>query len=173
MSKNIVLGGGCFWCLESAFKHLDGVEDVVSGYAGGSTANPSYHEVCTGETGHAEVVKISYDGSVVGLEDILDVFFVIHNPETKNREGPDIGSQYRSIILYDNDRQEEIANQKIQNLEDNGSYDNIVTELVDLDKFYVAESKHQDFYERNPNSAYCRFHIPEKIDKVEKLNDEI
>lgn len=173
MSKNIVLGGGCFWCLESAFKHLDGVEDVVSGYAGGSTANPSYHEVCTGETGHAEVVKIRYDGSVVGLEDILDVFFVIHNPETKNREGPDIGSQYRSIILYDNDRQEEIANQKIQNLEDNGSYDNIVTELVDLDKFYVAESKHQDFYERNPNSAYCRFHIPEKIDKVEKLNDEI
>lgn len=166
-------GGGCFWCTESVFKSINGVKEVVSGYAGGSVDNPSYRQVMSGETGHAEVVQIHYDKSVISYEELLDVFFEIHNPETKNKEGPDIGSQYRSIILYHTQEQRAIAEEKIEEIEGT-LFDNIVTEVSELKTFYRAETKHQDFFEKNPNSGYCQIYIPPKKSKVEKkFNDKV
>lgn len=167
------IGGGCFWCIESVFEMLDGVESVVSGYAGGSVDNPSYRQVCSGTTGHAEVVQLHYDSSVISYEELLEVFFEVHNPETKDREGPDTGSQYRSIILYHSKDQKTTAEQKIQQLEEE-PYDNIVTEVSELQKFYEAEKKHQDFFEKNPSSGYCQVQIPPKQSKVrEKFGDKL
>lgn len=165
--EKATFGGGCFWCIESVFKMLDGVDEVVSGYAGGSVDNPSYRQVCSGTTGHAEVVQVHYNETVVSYEELLEVFFEVHNPETEDREGPDIGSQYRSIILYHNKDQKEMAEQKIQQLEED-KYDRIVTELSELQDFYKAEDKHQDFFEKNPSSGYCQVQIPPKQSKVKK-----
>lgn len=164
--EKLTFGGGCFWCIEAVFQEVQGVNKVISGYAGGSVEDPSYEQVCSGTTGHAEVVQVKFDENKVSESELLDIFFEIHNPETKDREGPDIGSQYRSIILYKNSEQKEIINKKVEELEDH-KYNDIVTEISELEDFYVAEDKHQDFYEKNPNYPYCQMHIPEKLSKLE------
>jgi len=165
MSKEIVIGGGCFWCTEAAFKEIKGVKSVTPGYAGGFTENPSYREVCSGETGHAEVIKVEYDGEKTGLERILRLFFRIHDPTTEDREGPDIGSQYRSIILYRNSDQKATIEAFIEDLRTD--YDEeVVTEVEKLEKFYRAEEKHQDYFEKNPEDSYCRMHARPKVEQA-------
>lgn len=167
MLENIVLGGGCFWCIKAIFKELEGVEKVTSGYAGGDTKNPSYEEVKTGETNHAEVVKIEYDPKKISFENILKIFFKFHDPTQKNHQGPDVGSQYRSIILYKNEKQKEIAKKVIEGLKD-GYKDTIVTELQPLKKFYPAEEHHQDYFEKNPKDTYCQIHVKPKVEKIKQ-----
>ncbi|WP_347720526.1 peptide-methionine (S)-S-oxide reductase MsrA [Candidatus Nanohalovita haloferacivicina] len=163
--ETVVLGGGCFWCTEAAFKELKGVEKVTSGYAGGHTENPSYRQVCTGKTGHAEVIKVEYNEQKISLEKILEFFFRIHDPTTEDREGPDVGSQYRSIILYDSEEQRRIVEDFIE--EKRPEYeDQIVTEVKELEKFWKAEEKHQDYFEKNPNDAYCTMHARPKMEKA-------
>lgn len=164
----IILGGGCFWCVEAAYKNMEGVEKVTSGYSGGETENPVYREVSSGKTGHAEVIKIEYDEEKLGLDKLLEFFFRIHNPTTQDREGPDIGSQYRSIILYENDEQKEKVEAFIQNIKEDYQ-DEIVTEVGPLEKFYRAEEKHQDYFDKNPNDAYCKIHAKPKMEKAEKF----
>jgi peptide-methionine (S)-S-oxide reductase len=159
-------GGGCFWCIEAVMEEINGVESSVSGYAGGSTEEPSYREVASGRTGHAEVVQVEFDEDIVSLDELLEVFFAVHNPETKNREGPDVGSQYRSIVLYHNEEQRETTEDMIDRLERDGAYSHIVTEVEQLEHFYTAEEKHQDFFEKNPNYPYCQAHIPQKLKKL-------
>lgn len=160
------LAGGCFWCLEAVYQQLNGVEKVVSGYAGGHVANPSYQAVCNGTTGHAEVVQITYDPDVVTYGDLLDVFFTIHDPTTLNRQGNDIGTQYRSAIYYHSPEQQQIAEQKIKTLESEGVWDNpIVTEITPLDTFYPAEDYHQNYFVNNPNQGYCRVVVAPKVAK--------
>ncbi|WP_414837566.1 peptide-methionine (S)-S-oxide reductase MsrA [Candidatus Nanosalina sp. VS9-1] len=165
----IILGGGCFWCTEAAYKQLNGVEKVVSGYAGGHTENPTYREVCNGDTGHAEVIKIEYDEEKISLEKILEFFFKIHDPTTKDREGPDVGSQYRSIILYNSEQQKKEIEAFIEKIRKDYQ-DEIVTELRPLEKFYRAEEKHQDYFEKNPDDAYCTMHAQPKVDKAREFN---
>ena len=168
-TANATFGGGCFWCIEAPFKELKGVDSVTSGYAGGETPDPSYRAVCSGNTGHAEVIQVEYDPEVVSYVDLLEVFFTVHDPTQLNRQGPDVGTQYRSIILSHGDEQHEQAEAFIEELETEGVYDDeIVTEVELLGTFYEAEAKHQDYYEKNPNQAYCSFHIPPKLDKVRK-----
>ncbi|MAS35780.1 MAG: peptide-methionine (S)-S-oxide reductase [Anaerolineaceae bacterium] len=160
------LAGGCFWCLEAVYQQLGGVEKVVSGYAGGHVANPSYQAVCNGTTGHAEVVQIAYDPDVVTYGDLLDVFFTIHDPTTLNRQGNDIGTQYRSAIYYHSPEQQQIAEQKIKTLASEGVWDNpIVTEITPLDTFYPAEDYHQNYFVNNPNQGYCRVIVAPKVAK--------
>ena len=160
-------GGGCFWCIEAAFKELDGVRDVTSGYAGGDVEDPSYREVCGGDTGHAEVVQVEYDPEALTYEDLLEVFFAVHDPTQLNRQGPDVGSQYRSIVLYHDDEQRALAGSYIEALEEDGGYDDeVVTELAPLERFYRAEEKHQDYFEKNPTDAYCRMNARPKVEKV-------
>ncbi len=158
-------GGGCFWCVEAAFKELDGVESVTSGYAGGHTENPTYKAVCTGETGHAEVVQIAYDTDTLGYDDLLEVFFAVHDPTQLNRQGPDRGTQYRSIVLYHDDDQKRQARAYIDALDEEYS-DDVVTELEPLETFYEAEAYHQDYFEKNPQDAYCQMHARPKVEKV-------
>ena len=165
MSEEIVIGGGCFWCIEAAFKEIDGVESVTSGYAGGHKENPSYREVCSGDTGHAEVIKVEYNEEKLGLEKILELFFRIHDPTTKDREGPDIESQYRSIILYQDKSQKEKIKAFIEDLRKDYE-DEIVTEIEKLKTFYKAEEKHRDYFEKNPEDAYCRMHARPKVEKA-------
>lgn len=161
------LGGGCFWCLEAVYQDVDGVDSVVSGYAGGHVPNPGYRQVCAGTTGHAEVVQITYDPAVVSYRDLLEVFFTIHNPTTKDREGADVGPQYRSIILHHDAEQKRIADEVIADLEDEGVYsDPIVTEVEPLDTFYEAEAKHQNYYRSNPSQPYCQSVISPKVSKL-------
>jgi peptide-methionine (S)-S-oxide reductase len=163
------LGGGCFWCLEAVFKDLRGIESVVSGYAGGEVENPSYEQVCGGGTGHAEVVQIAFDPQVVTYRDLLDVFFTIHDPTTRDRQGADVGPQYRSIVLYHDPEQKEAAEQAIADLEAKGVWHApIVTELVPLERFYPAEAYHQDYYEQNPRQRYCQIVIAPKVAKFRK-----
>ena len=160
-------GGGCFWCVEAAFEEIEGVEDVTSGYAGGHTDDPSYRAVCSGTTGHAEVVQLAYDPRVVSYEDLLEVFFTVHDPTQLNRQGPDVGSQYRSIVLAHDDEQRDLAETYIDALDREGGYDDdVVTEVAPLDQFYRAEEKHQDYYSKNPNDAYCSMHAQPKVEKV-------
>lgn len=161
----IILGGGCFWCVEAASKEVEGVEEATSGYAGGRTESPSYREVCSGDTGHAEVVKVSFDQKKIDLEEILDVFFRIHNPTTEDRQGPDIGSQYRSIILYQGEEQRKSVEQFIGEKQDEYS-DEVVTDVKELENFYRADEKHQDYFEKNPDDAYCSIHAHPKVEKV-------
>jgi len=168
MTEEIVLGGGCFWCIEAAFKEVNGVTEVTSGYAGGHTENPSYREVCSGNTGHAEVVKIVFEEDMIDTLEILEFFFRIHNPTTKDREGPDIGSQYRSIILYNSEEQKKEVEAFIENVKDNYS-DEIVTAIKELEEFYVAEEKHQDYFEKNPDDAYCTMHAQPKVEKAREF----
>lgn len=164
--ETIYLGGGCFWCLEAVFQRVRGVEKVVSGYSGGNKENPSYEEVSSGETGHAEVVEISFDRSVVSLEIVLDIFFDIHDPTSLNKQGNDVGTQYRSIILVTSPEQLSVCFQKISELNNSGKYNlPIVTELKKYDKFYPAENYHQNFYINNQNYPYCSVVIDPKLKK--------
>ena len=167
------LGGGCFWCLEAVFEEMEGVKSVVSGYAGGTVKNPSYDDVCSGTTGHAEVVRIEFDPKVVEFEKILDVFFTIHDPTTMDRQGADVGSQYRSIILYHDDRQKEIAEKKIKDLESSKKLGRpIVTQVVPLGAFYEAEKYHQDYFKKNPQAGYCRAVVAPKVIKFQEIFPE-
>lgn len=163
------LAGGCFWCLEAVFQGLKGVERVVSGYAGGSVPNPSYEDVCGGGTGHAEVVQVTFDSAVLGYRDLLDVFFAIHDPTTLNRQGADVGTQYRSAIYYHSPEQERTARAAIAEIEREGVFDApIVTEVAPFTVFYPAEEYHQDYFRRNPGQGYCRAVIAPKVAKFRK-----
>jgi peptide-methionine (S)-S-oxide reductase len=168
-------GGGCFWCLEAFFERVKGVKAVVSGYAGGNVARPSYEMVCTGLTGHAEVVNIEYDANVVSFDDLLDIFWICHDPTTLNRQGPDEGPQYRSIILYHNEAQKNAALKSYQKVTASGLYrDPIVTQLFPLVKFWPAEKYHQDYFRRNANkNPYCQTVIAPKLAELRaKLNSK-
>jgi peptide-methionine (S)-S-oxide reductase len=165
-TETITLGGGCFWCVEATFKRVSGIEDLVSGYAGGDTPDPTYEEVCAETTGHAEVVQVTFDPDAITLEEILEVFFATHDPTTKNRQGPDVGTQYRSIVLYEDDGQRERVEAFVEAAADD--YDDpIVTEVVPLETFWRAEEYHQDYYAKNPNQPYCMAQIPPKLEKLE------
>jgi peptide-methionine (S)-S-oxide reductase len=167
MTETATFGGGCFWCIEAAFTELDGVTAVTSGYAGGHVEDPTYRQVCTGDTGHAEVVQLEYDPDAIGYEELLEVFFTVHDPTQLNRQGPDVGSQYRSIVLYHDDEQRRAADAYVEALDETGGYDDaVVTELAPLERFYRAEEKHQDYFEKNPADAYCRMHARPKVEKV-------
>lgn len=160
------LAGGCFWCLEAVFADLRGVARVVSGYAGGDVPNPTYKAVCSGTTGHAEVVQVTYDPQVVSFEELLEVFFTIHDPTTLNRQGGDIGTQYRSAIFYHSPEQKEIAERMISEFDAQHIWDApIVTEVVPLAVFYPAEDYHQEYYRNNQNQPYCRAVIAPKVSK--------
>ena len=165
--ENAVLGGGCFWCVEAVFERVNGISEVISGYAGGHTKNPTYKEVTSGKTGHTEVCKIIFDPSIVSYDEILDIFWQAHDPTTLNRQGNDIGTQYRSAIYYNGDKQKRSAEQAIKKAEQIFD-DPITTELKELDNFYIAEGYHQDYYENNPNAPYCAFVIAPKIKKLSK-----
>jgi peptide-methionine (S)-S-oxide reductase len=166
------LGGGCFWCLEAVFEQLEGVEEVVSGYSGGTMPNPSYKQVCTGRTSHAEVVQVTFDPQVIPFRQLLEVFFDVHDPTTLNRQGADVGPQYRSVIFYHDHRQEEIAKQVIQELDEEGPWENpIVTEVAPLEAFYEAEDYHQEYFRENPQQPYCRAVIAPKVAKFRKQHD--
>lgn len=162
--QQALFGGGCFWCVEAVFLQLKGVEKVVSGYAGGINQNPTYEQVCQGTTQHAEVVLIDFDEQQISYTQLLNVFFTTHDPTTLNRQGNDIGTQYRSVVYYFNEEQKQQAEQIIQSLEDEGL--NIVTELSPVPTFYPAEEYHQNFYVRNPSQGYCNFSIPPKLSKL-------
>ena len=163
------LAGGCFWCLEAVFDDLKGVESVESGYMGGKTANPSYEDVCSGKTGHAEVVQLTFDPKQVSFKEILEVFFVIHDPTTLNRQGNDVGTQYRSAIFYHSAEQKAAAEQVIANMSAAKIYeDPIVTEVVPASKFYVAEDYHQEYFRRNAAQPYCAFVVRPKVAKFRK-----
>jgi peptide-methionine (S)-S-oxide reductase len=163
------LGGGCFWCLEAVFVELKGVQGVVSGYAGGTVVNPTYEQVCAGITSHAEVVQVTFDPQIISYQEILEVFFTIHDPTTLNRQGADIGTQYRSTILYHTPEQQAIAAQVIADLNAAGLWpDPIVTEVVPLTAFYRGEDYHQDFFQRNPDQLYCQYVIVPKVAKFRK-----
>jgi peptide-methionine (S)-S-oxide reductase len=163
-----VLGGGCFWCLEAVFEQLKGVKAVDSGYAGGLTENPTYEEVCTGNTGHAEVIRIEFDPEIITYRQILEVFFYVHDPTTLNRQGNDIGEQYRSIILYSDENQKKTAEEMVAALGEQGIYaDPIVTEIKPLDVFYRAEDYHQSYYVNNTSQAYCQIVISPKVEKFQ------
>lgn len=163
------LGGGCFWCLEAVYEQLQGVSKVESGYTGGSTSNPTYHDVSEGDTGHAEVVQVTFDPSVVSYSDILDVFFAIHDPTTLNRQGNDVGTQYRSIIFYHSPEQLRVAEEKIAQLTADQVFDApIVTELAPLVRFYPAEKYHQGYFRANPAQPYCQFVVSPKVAKFRK-----
>ncbi len=163
------LGGGCFWCLEPAFKELRGVEEVLTGYSGGTVPDPSYQQVCTGQTGHAEVVQVTFDPDLISFREILDIFFNIHDPTTPNRQGADVGPQYRSIILYRSDEQKQTAQSMVREMEQRKIWDKrIVTEIVPFDVFDKAEEYHQDYFTKNPGQAYCRLVVAPKISKFRK-----
>lgn len=160
-----VLAGGCFWCLDAVYRRLKGVDSVVSGYAGGGTIDPNYEEVSTGETGHAEVVQITFDESVIPAETILDLYFLIHNPTTLNRQGNDVGSQYRSAMFYTDEMQKAVFEAAVERAKSH--WDNpIVTKVSQLDTFYEAEEYHQDYFNRNPGNGYCSIVITPKIVKA-------
>jgi peptide-methionine (S)-S-oxide reductase len=172
MSKNLqiaTLAGGCFWCLEAVFDELRGVESVKSGYAGGGTGNPTYREVCSGTTGHAEVVQVTFDANLLSYRDLLNVFFAIHDPTTLNRQGADVGTQYRSAIFHHNDEQKQIAEETIRDLNSQQIWDRfIVTEVTAFDKFYMAEDYHQEYYAKNSSQPYCQAVVAPKMAKFRK-----
>jgi peptide-methionine (S)-S-oxide reductase len=163
------LGGGCFWCLEAVYDQLRGVTDVVSGYSGGQVPHPSYEQVCGGRTGHAEVVQVTFDPSVITFRQILEVFFTIHDPTTLNRQGADVGPQYRSAIFYHSEEQKAMAEQVIADLTFKGLWSRkVVTEVTPFEEFYPAEAYHQEYFARNPNQGYCQFVIAPKVAKFRK-----
>lgn len=163
------LGGGCFWCLEAVYDELRGVEDVVSGYSGGNVSNPNYGQVCTGTTGHAEVVQLVFDPQVISFREILEVFFSIHDPTTLNRQGADVGPQYRSVIFYHSAEQKATADQLIAELNAAKLWPApIVTQVVPLEAFYPAEDYHQEYFARNPDQGYCQFVVAPKVAKFRK-----
>ncbi len=167
------LGGGCFWCLEAVFEQLRGVESVLSGYAGGTVVAPTYRQVCSGTTGHAEVVQVAFDPQALTYYDLLNVFFGIHDPTTPNRQGADVGTQYRSVIFYHSPEQKAVAEQVISEIESAGIWGNrLVTELKPLDVFYPAEDYHQGYYRENPRQMYCQAVIEPKVAKFRKEHIE-
>ncbi len=172
MSQNLevaTLGGGCFWCLEAVYDELKGVVEVVSGYSGGHVLNPTYEEVCGKQTGHAEVVQMTFDPSVISYREILEVFFTIHDPTTLNRQGNDLGPQYRSVIFYHSPEQKTVAGEVMQALTEARVWENpIVTELAAFDRFYPAEDYHQEYFKRNPYQPYCAFVVGPKVAKFRK-----
>ena len=163
------LAGGCFWCLEAVFDEVKGVYSVESGYAGGHMDNPSYRAVCNGDTGHAEVIQVHFDPNIVSYRDLLNVFFAIHDPTTLNRQGADVGTQYRSAIFYHDDEQKIIAEELIKDLNSQNIWDRpLVTEVAKLDKFYMAEDYHQEYFARNPYQPYCQAVVAPKVSKFRK-----
>lgn len=167
-----IFGGGCFWCTEAVFERLEGVDSVVSGYAGGTVPNPTYRQVCSGTTGHAEVIRIAYDPGKVPYEKLLEIFFKYHDPTTLNRQGNDVGTQYRSVIFAQTPEQRKLAEARIRELDKAGAYDvPIVTTVEDKATFYPAEDHHQDYFRLNPNVPYCRFVIRPKVEKF-RQNEE-
>lgn len=175
-NKNLqvaTLAGGCFWCLEAVYDELVGVEDVVSGYAGGHVDNPNYQQVCTGMTGHAEVVQLKFDPGVISFRELLEVFFSIHDPTTLNRQGADVGTQYRSAVYYHDQDQKEVAEEVIAQMEAENIWPTpIVTEVTEMDTFYPAEDYHQEYFANNPNQGYCRAVINPKVTKFRKKFSE-
>ena len=168
--ETITLGGGCYWCVEAVYENLDGVKSVVSGFSGGTVANPTYEAVCTGKTGHAEVVQITYDKTVTDINEIFKVFFTVHDPTTLNRQGADVGTQYRSVIFYKNDEQRKAAQSIISELNKAKVYSSpIVTKVEPFKKFYKAEDYHQNYYANNKSQPYCKMVIQPKIEKFEKV----
>ncbi|MFN0158887.1 MAG: peptide-methionine (S)-S-oxide reductase MsrA [Bacteroidota bacterium] len=172
-NKNIAtatFGAGCFWCIEACFQDLEGVKEVVSGYAGGTVSNPTYDQVSSGRTGHAEVAQIMYDSTKVTFDQLLEVFWTAHDPTTLNRQGADVGTQYRSAIFYHDEHQKKLAENYKQKLESSGAFDSpIVTEISPFTKFYKAEEYHQNYYNQNPNQPYCMFVVKPKLDKIRKV----
>ena len=170
MSKEVAtLGGGCFWCVEAVYNQLKGVESAISGYMGGHVDNPSYEEVCGKATGHAEIVNVTFDNSVISFQDVLNVFFTVHDPTTLNRQGNDVGPQYRSGIWYHSEEQKRIAEETIQRINNEGLFSNkIVTEVTPASKFWVAEGYHQNYFANNPNQGYCSVVIAPKVAKFRK-----
>ena len=167
--ETATLATGCFWCSEAVFSRLEGVKSVMPGYTGGRVENPSYDEVCTGRTGHAEAAQIEFDPNVISFEKLLDVFWHTHDPTTLNRQGNDVGTQYRSAIFYHDEKQKEIAEKSKSKIESEGAYsDPIVTEITPLKKFYAAEDYHRNYYDLNQDAGYCRFVIAPKIQKLFK-----
>lgn len=167
--ETATLGGGCFWCIDTIFRELKGVEKVESGYAGGRMPNPTYRDVCSGMTGHAEVVQVTFDPSVLSFRDLLGVFFTVHDPTTPDRQGADVGTQYRSIVLYHSDEQRDTTKQVIEELSKNKVWDDpIVTQVVPFTTFYSAEKYHQEYYSQNPNQPYCQIVIAPKVAKFRK-----
>jgi peptide-methionine (S)-S-oxide reductase len=167
VSDVATVAGGCFWCLEAVFERLGGVSRVVSGYTGGRVENPSYHDVCTGTTGHAEALQVTFDPAMISYEDLLEIFFAFHDPTTLNRQGPDQGTQYRSAILYHDAAQKNAALRVMERLTNTGVFDRpIVTELAPLRRFFPAEASHQEYYRRNPAQAYCQAWIAPKVAKL-------
>jgi peptide-methionine (S)-S-oxide reductase len=163
------LAGGCFWCLEAVFKEVEGVEDVTSGYTGGTTGNPTYEEVCTDKTGHAEAVQLAFNPDKISYREILQIFFSVHDPTTLNRQGADVGTQYRSAIFYHNDRQRAVAEEVIGELNEAHLWKKpIVTQVVPLDKFYPAEDYHREYFSRHPEQSYCQVVISPEVDKFRK-----
>ena len=163
--EKATLGAGCFWCVEAVFERIPGVQSVVAGYAGGSKPNPTYEEVCSGNTGHAEVAQITFDPSIVSFEKILEVYWKAHDPTTMNRQGADVGTQYRSVVFYDGEKQK-LAAERSKKEAQRYFEDPIVTEVQPLKEFYKAENYHQDYYKNNPNAAYCTFVIRPKLKKL-------
>ncbi len=169
-TEKATFGTGCFWCTEAMFNSLDGVISAVSGYEGGQKENPTYKEVCTGDTGHAECVEITYDPTAVSYQDLLQAFFRSHDPTTLNRQGADVGTQYRSVIFYHNDEQKQLAETAKAELDKSGAYDDqIVTEISPATTFYPAEDYHKDYFQKNPNQGYCAFVVAPKLDKFRKV----
>lgn len=168
-------GSGCFWCTEAIFERVNGVVSVISGYSGGNIANPTYEEVCEGTTGHAECTQITFDPSIISYDELLEIFWKTHDPTTLNRQGNDVGTQYRSVIFYHNNEQKQKAEYYKQKLTDEKIWDKpIVTEITKFEKFYPAENYHQEYYENNPNQGYCVYVITPKVEKFEKIfNDKL
>jgi peptide-methionine (S)-S-oxide reductase len=168
-TETIVLGGGCFWCTEAVFDRVQGVLDVESGYSNGQTVNPSYEQVCTGRTGHSEVVKVTFDPAEISLHEILEIFFVVHDPTTLNRQGNDVGTQYRSGIYYLDAAQRQVAEDVIREIGESKTYRSpIVTEVEPLANYSTAEAYHQDYFLNNPNQGYCAFVVGPKVEKFQK-----
>jgi peptide-methionine (S)-S-oxide reductase len=171
--KKATFGSGCFWCTEAVFEMVKGVHSVVSGYSGGNVENPTYEQVCSGSTGHAEVIQITYDSDIITYDELLQIFWKTHDPTTLNRQGNDVGTQYRSVIFYHDDEQKQLAEKYKEELDASGAWKNpIITEIVPLSVFYKAEDYHQNYYESNPNQGYCAFIIAPKLEKFEKVFKE-
>ena len=170
MIDTLTIGGGCFWCVEAQLQQLNGVLTVTSGYAGGNSKNPTYKEVCTGLTGHAEVIQVTFDNSIISLDEMLAAFWQAHDPTQLNRQGNDVGTQYRSVIFYRNDEQKKIAEDYKKKLNDEKVYDkSVVTEISPLTTFYSGEEYHQNYYNQNASQGYCQFVITPKLDKFKKV----
>ncbi|MCR4276679.1 MAG: peptide-methionine (S)-S-oxide reductase MsrA [Candidatus Roizmanbacteria bacterium] len=168
-NETVVFGGGCFWCTEAVFQKLKGVKSVISGYAGGNIDNPNYYEVSEGKTQHAEVIKIEYDQQIISFKDLLSVFFAVHNPTSLNRQGNDVGTHYRSVIMYTNKEQKKLSEDAIKKINNSHEFDNpVATEIIPLNKFFTAESYHQNYYQKNMDQPYCVYVIVPKLEKLQE-----